>query len=212
MSRCRCSSSPSSCLPATRGRRRVGERCLRHVALGFVLGARQATYNGSRRPERLPRRIRAGPASTSVESVVHSSGGDADRWRSPTLSCLRSRPHTSCWTDVSLSPGLVREIRLALSFIEALGEESQQFGCRLEPQLFSGINFFHVPFEPPQFRLRLGSEPDNECSLHSETSVGRFRGQCVSFPLNFRDVYLGRIEENECPRRLSNMTVSSSCD
>lgn len=79
---------------------------------------------------------------------------------------------------------------MALSFVEALDEEFQQFGCRLEPQLLSGINFFHVAFEPPQFRLGLGPERDNECSLHIAARVGRFRGQGVSFPLNLRDVYL----------------------
>ena len=73
-------------------------------------------------------------------------------------------------------------------FVEALPQESQQFVCRPEPQLLSGINVFHQSVEPPLCGFRVGSETNNEYSLHA-VRIGCFRRQDVSFPLSFRDVY-----------------------
>lgn len=77
----------------------------------------------------------------------------------------------------------------AKCFVEMLPQKSEQFFCRPEPQVLSRINFFHSSFEPPQRGFRFRSKPNNECCVHNKLTVGFFRRQGVSFPLNFRDVY-----------------------
>jgi len=82
----------------------------------------------------------------------------------------------------------VRTVLATEGFVEALPQESQQFVCRPEPQLLSGINVFHQSVEPPLCGFRVGSETNNEYSLHA-VRIGCFRRQGVSFPLSFRDAY-----------------------
>ena len=99
----------------------------------------------------------------------------------------------------------VRTVLATEGFVEALPQESQQFVCRPEPQLLSGINVFHQSVEPPLCGFRVGSETNNEYSLHA-VRIGYFRRQGVSFPLSFRDAYstlLCRLEfgRGKGPRR-----------
>jgi hypothetical protein len=62
---------------------------------------------------------------------------------------------------------------------EAITQKLNEFACRMESQLFAGINFFYPAFEVALRGLRFCDQSNHESSPHYFASLRRFRAESV---------------------------------